>query len=106
MVIHELSCLGIFTIAFFFRTERADHLRVTVDTSFADINITAVKLQGRVGFYTRQRWHIRLNEECWYHFDESPDQDGHKGEDGEYDGFVLQYAMVPSGSARRGVDTC
>jgi len=35
------SCFGIFTIAHYFASKRANHLRVTGDTTFANVEVAA-----------------------------------------------------------------
>ena len=75
-------------------------------TALAYIQVTTLEFQGRIGFDTGDGWDVRFHEQGRDDLHNTPDQDGHGGQQGQLNGLALQPGVVfltgsPSGTDPR-----
>src|SRR5678815_1284673 len=90
MIVDELAGFRVFAESLGLVSERPDHLRVTVEAAFADVDVAPRELERRVRLHRRNRRHVRANEECWKDLEQRGDDDG----DGRHDGEPVSYTHL------------
>src|SRR5690606_40129069 len=77
-------------ISFHFTSERSDHLGVTAHTALTDIEVPAFQFQWRVRFYTGNGGDVGFHQNSGDNLDDSPDQNGDGGQNGQLDRLSFQ----------------
>src|SRR4051794_2912034 len=62
VIVNKLTTLGILTVTFGFRAERANHLRVAAHAPFPDIKVTAHHFERTIRFHCRDRRNVTLDQ--------------------------------------------
>src|SRR5687768_6537108 len=74
MIIDKFSSFGIFTVSLGLRTERPNHLRMTIHATLSYIKITSMQLKRSIRFHTRYRRHVRFDQKRRHHFNEATNE--------------------------------
>ena len=69
MIVNKLTDFGVIAVTLGLRTEGADHLGMTANTSFSDVNIASEHFKWRVRLNAGNGRNVFLDEEHRYDFD-------------------------------------